>query len=103
MPRITISCREQPRAVRVLVRDEGIGVKTEFQQRIFRPFEQLVRSQEHPGIGLALAKRAVTKMNGRIGVVSNGVSGSVFWIELPLPDKRAGAARGSDTPRAEQP
>ncbi len=101
-PRITISCREQPRAVRVLVRDEGIGVKTEFQQRIFRPFEQLVRSQDNPGIGLALAKRAVTKMNGRIGVVSNGVSGSVFWIELPLPDKRAGRARGSDATPAEQ-
>lgn len=84
--RVVVSSVERGRGVRLLVHDEGIGVKIQFQQRIFRPFEQLVRVQDHPGIGLALAKRAVIKMNGRIGVYSDGSTGSQFWIELPTAD-----------------
>lgn len=83
-PRITVTGIVQPLAARILVHDEGVGVKPEYQDRIFRPFEQLARN-ERVGIGLALVRRAVSKMNGRVGVISDGVNGSTFWIELPRP------------------
>ncbi|PTX94427.1 HAMP domain-containing sensor histidine kinase [Opitutus sp. ER46] len=82
-PRITISCHEHPASVRYLLRDEGVGVAPRFQERIFHPFEQLVRTGDRAGMGLALVRRAVTKMEGQVGVISDGVAGSVFWLELP--------------------
>lgn len=85
---IAISAETDALTVRLLVRDEGIGVKPEYHEKIFRPFEQLARAHEHTGIGLALVKRSVTKMNGRVGVSSDGVHGSVFWVELPRPPAR---------------
>lgn len=84
-PQVTIWSEQNRASSRIVVRDEGIGVRAEFQARIFRPFEQLKREPAHAGIGLALVRRAVTKMNGQTGVISDGVAGSAFWIELPRP------------------
>ena len=86
---ITISTEADATTVRLLVHDQGVGVRAEFQERIFHPFEQLVRTENHPGIGLALVKRAVIKMNGRVGVFSDGVRGSLFWVELLHPSAAA--------------
>jgi len=72
--------------VRVLIRDLGIGIDPQHQQRIFGLFEQLHCYEKFGGIGmgLATAKRCVEKMNGRIGVHSKGEgTGSQFWFELP--------------------
>ena len=69
--------------VRLLIQDQGPGIPPAFHERIFRPFEQLARAREHVGIGLALVRRAITKMNGQVGVISDGENGSTFWVELP--------------------
>jgi signal transduction histidine kinase len=42
------------------------------------------KGYEGTGIGLAIVRKAVERMNGSVGVVSDGVSGSRFWVELPL-------------------
>lgn len=86
-PQVRIGGEVNSLNLRLLVRDEGIGVRREHQDLIFRPFQQLARSDEHAGIGLALVRRAVTKMNGRVGVESDGTRGSMFWVELPRPGK----------------
>jgi PAS domain S-box-containing protein len=71
--------------VRLWVRDNGIGVKPQYQDRIFNVFERAHDSTlyEGTGIGLAIVRRAAEKMGGKVGLVSDGVSGSSFWIELP--------------------
>lgn len=71
--------------VKVLVRDNGIGIAPEHQSRIFGLFERLHAESVYPGtgIGLAIAYRAMQRMGGAIGVQSDGVNGSLFWIELP--------------------
>ena len=52
--------------------------------RIFQVFERLhgIETYKGTGIGLAIARKAVTRLGGRIGVVSRLGEGSRFWIEL---------------------
>ena len=71
--------------VRLWIRDNGIGIKPEYQHRLFKMFERLHQNPEYEGtgIGLAIVRKAVEKMGGQVGVESDGVNGSSFWIELP--------------------
>ena len=67
------------------VRDNGIGIPPESQAKIFGVFERLHSNEIYPGtgIGLAIVKRAVQRMNGRVGLEPNQVrKGSLFWVEL---------------------
>jgi signal transduction histidine kinase len=72
------------RWVRLWVEDNGIGIDEEYHQRIFGVFERLHGIEVYPGIGigLAIARRAVERMNGQIGLESTPGQGSRFWICL---------------------
>ncbi|MEB3281575.1 MAG: PAS domain S-box protein [Lyngbya sp.] len=74
--------------IRVWIEDNGIGISPQHQERIFRAFERLHGVEAYPGtgIGLAIVKRGVERMGGRVGVESDGNGGSRFWIEL-IPGK----------------
>jgi signal transduction histidine kinase len=71
--------------VRLWVEDNGIGIAPEHRQRIFKVFERLHGEESYPGtgIGLAIVKKGVERMGGRVGVESDPGHGSRFWIELP--------------------
>lgn len=71
--------------VRLWIEDNGIGIKPEYHERIFRMFERLhgVDSYAGTGIGLAIVRKGVERMGGRVGVESAPGNGSRFWIELP--------------------
>jgi PAS domain S-box-containing protein len=73
--------------VRIAVKDKGIGIAPQHLDRIFNMFERLHGIEEYPGtgIGLAIVKRGVERMNGTVGVESRLGEGSTFWIELPQP------------------
>jgi PAS domain S-box-containing protein len=73
-------------AIRLVVRDTGPGLDDASLERLFRPFERLGAEQgavEGTGIGLALSRRLVLAMGGRIGVDSRPGEGCRFWVELP--------------------
>ncbi len=84
-PRVHISGEVGERTVVLRVADEGIGIDPKFHERIFRIFERLHGYTRYPGsgIGLAIARRAVERMRGRIWVSSEPGKGSCFCIELP--------------------
>jgi signal transduction histidine kinase len=91
---ITVRVRAaRDHAVRFEVEDTGIGIPPEMQERIFRPFEQVAGSQSRrpggTGLGLAICAETVERMGGRIGLNSEPNTGSVFWVELPLPNEDA--------------
>ena len=84
-PVVQIWAEERGEYVRLWVEDNGIGIAPEHQERIFRVFERLhgIESYHGTGIGLAIVKRGVESLNGRVGVESTLHRGSCFWIELP--------------------
>ena len=67
------------------VKDNGIGISPEYQDRIFELFEKLNVQTEGTGIGLALVKRIVESQGGRIWVESEPGNGAVFYFSLPRP------------------
>ena len=84
-PRVEVVAKRTPAdRVRIAVTDNGIGIAPQHQERIFNVFERLHQADDYPGtgIGLAIVKRSIERMNGSIGVTSQEGKGSTFWIEL---------------------
>jgi signal transduction histidine kinase/CheY-like chemotaxis protein len=85
---VVVEPGKRPDEVCFLVRDTGIGLKPEDQERIFRDFEQadgsLTRKFSGTGLGLAISKRIVERMEGRLQVASVPGKGSTFSFNLPL-------------------
>jgi signal transduction histidine kinase len=71
--------------LRLWVEDQGIGIAPEHHERIFGVFERL-HGREVPGngIGLAMVRRWIGRMQGSVGVESSFGQGARFWIDLPL-------------------
>lgn len=73
---------------RLFIKDNGIGIAAENQERIFKIFERLHGPEFYPGtgVGLAIVRKGVVRMGGAIGLESELGKGSTFWIELPKAD-----------------
>ncbi|HLY72713.1 MAG TPA: ATP-binding protein, partial [Planctomycetota bacterium] len=84
LPKVVIRTEARGPKVRILFEDNGIGILPEHQDRIFRIFERLNRQESYPGtgIGLAMVRKAMSRMDGTCGVESDGRTGSRFWVEL---------------------
>ena len=68
---------------RIWVEDNGIGIAPEFQERVFNVFKRLhTTAYSGTGIGLAVVKKGVERMGGRVGLISTPTQGSRFWVEL---------------------
>jgi len=93
-----------PNEISFLVRDTGIGIAPEAQQRIFREFEQaderIARSYGGTGLGLSISERIVKRMGGRITLESQPGVGSTFEVSIPLAasDKNSSEQRAFAAP-----
>src|SRR5262249_13856969 len=79
--------REHARAIRLDIRDTGVGIAAEDQEAIWDEFRQVrptsPEGQQGSGLGLALTRRLVTVLGGVIGLHSAPGQGSTFTVVLP--------------------
>ncbi len=74
-----------PGEISFLVRDTGIGIAPEAQERIFHEFEQVSpRNYSGTGLGLSISERLVKRMGGRITLESAEGAGATFEFTIPL-------------------
>jgi PAS domain S-box-containing protein len=84
-PHVEVLAYRNGRNVTIEVRDEGIGIAPQHQERIFQVFERLHTVEAYPGtgIGLAIVRRGMSRMGGTVRVESTIGKGSRFFISLP--------------------
>ena len=83
---MTIELNANAERIALRVRDEGIGMTSEAQARIFDRFERAVPVSHYGGLGLGLyiAKQIVTAHGGHLEVESRVGEGSTFTMVLPM-------------------
>jgi signal transduction histidine kinase len=91
-PKIHVSARKDGDVWCVSVKDNGVGIATEYHKQIFRMFKRLHdRDTPGTGIGLAICERVVERYGGRIWVDSTVNEGATFYFTIPIVAKRAAA------------
>ncbi len=83
--RVALTCQTEADYSVIRVTDNGIGIPPEFHEKIFTIFQRLHSQEECPGtgIGLAIVKKSVELLGGRIWVESVVGEGSTFCVKLP--------------------
>ncbi len=84
-PRIEIGGEEQEHSSILWVRDNGAGFDMQYHDRIFEIFQRLNHGEDYPGtgIGLAIVRKAMERIGGRVWGVSTPGQGSTFFLEIP--------------------
>jgi PAS domain S-box-containing protein len=84
-PRIEIGSRSGDGRALVWIRDNGIGFDMRFHDKIFEIFQRLHASDKYPGtgIGLAIVRKAIERMHGRVWAEAAPSTGATFFLDLP--------------------
>ncbi len=89
---IEVSAARRATAWEITVRDNGVGIPAADRERLFKLFSRLDEARSGSGVGLALCKRAVEKLGGRIWLVTHTGPGAAFSFTLPdQPDAPSGS------------
>jgi PAS domain S-box-containing protein len=97
-PHVWVHAERKGAEWRFAVRDDGIGIAPEYQDRIFILFQRLHSREEYPGtgIGLSVCKKVVERHGGKLWVESTGKPGDGTTFFFTLPVERA-SAKPSET------
>jgi PAS domain S-box-containing protein len=94
---VTIRIENRGGSVRFAVSDEGLGIPSNEQTRIFDKFYRLdpdlTRGVGGTGLGLYICRELVRRMSGHISVESTPGQGSTFAVDLPVAPRSDGSSR----------
>ncbi|RME00154.1 MAG: hypothetical protein D6812_10240, partial [Deltaproteobacteria bacterium] len=84
--RLEIGYKREGGEIRLSLSDNGPGIPPEFREKVFELFHRLHNASEVPGtgIGLAIVKRAVELLGGRVWFDSTPDVGTIFHVALPI-------------------
>ena len=87
---ITITLQRKGESLHMAVKDEGIGISEEAQERIFNPFEQAeistTRNYGGTGLGLSISKNLIELLQGEVHLESKIGEGSTFSFFIKAPE-----------------
>jgi signal transduction histidine kinase len=81
---ISIAANFEGNNLKVLIEDNGIGIATEHQPKIFDMFYRASEKSQGSGLGLYIVRETLDKLNGKIEVSSSLGNGSRFRLEIPV-------------------
>lgn len=83
-PVIRLRAEPRERFVRLWIIDNGIGIHERHHGKIFQLFERVPDATAYPGtgLGLALVRKAISRMSGNCGLDSAPGTGSRFWVDF---------------------
>ncbi|MBD3226132.1 MAG: sensor histidine kinase [Caldithrix sp.] len=82
-----VNTEQKSETVRLMIQDEGVGIKTEQQKAIFKPF--YTTKQEGSGLGLSIVKRIAEENDWQLQVKSKLHKGTEFQIIIPRQQKQS--------------
>lgn len=84
-PHIKVYAEDEGDYWRFAVKDNGIGIDAQYQERVFAVFQRLHNKSEYPGtgVGLSICKKIVEQHGGRIWIESNQEGGCTFFFTIP--------------------
>ena len=85
VPIISISCDESTTSWKFEIKDNGIGINSEYYDKIFIIFQRLHSKEEYSGtgMGLAITKKIIENLRGQIWVKSEEGKGTSFYFTIP--------------------
>ncbi|MEM6345248.1 MAG: tetratricopeptide repeat protein [Bacteroidota bacterium] len=86
VPNVQVSYQKTPESHHIMVSDNGIGISPQYQAEVFGMFKTINPQHEYEGsgIGLAVVRLSVQKLDGEVFVESEAGRGSTFTISLPV-------------------
>jgi PAS domain S-box-containing protein len=83
-PAIVIACKESKTQYQFSIKDNGIGIASEYFDKVFIIFQRLHNKDEYSGtgMGLAIAKKIIENMGGKIWIESEEGKGSTFYFTI---------------------
>ncbi|SOD91831.1 ATP-binding protein [Caenispirillum bisanense] len=104
-PDVRVTVEDDGDAWTIAVHDNGIGIATQYYEKVFKIFQRLHGRDEYAGtgVGLSICKKIAERHGGRIWVESEPGAGSVFRVSLPKLETALAAAATAAAEAAETP
>lgn len=85
-PIVEIQCTLEDEMHHLIVKDNGIGIPKDYHEHVFEIFKRLHNREKYQGtgIGLAICRKIITRLGGRIELESEPGKGSAFHCFIPM-------------------